>query len=126
MSGNKVPLFRLYKKQGKNGEYWTGTLGAANVIMFPNKYKETDKDADLVVYAAEKEKTQYPNKGYQPPLKTQGQAPRQNYPQQPQTKRPPDEYKAERPIKNHAPNATQDPNYDSYFGGDPGPEEPPF
>lgn len=55
-----VKLTGLWKKEGKDGKvYYSGGLTySTNILLFPNKYKESadDKKPDLILYIARKEK----------------------------------------------------------------------
>jgi len=44
----------LWKHAGKNGTYYSGPLGLAQVLIFSNKFKRSEKDPDLTMCIAPK------------------------------------------------------------------------
>lgn len=53
MSDDKIKLTGLWRNTSANGEeYFSGSLGSAKVLVFGNRYKETDKHPDLIMYLA--------------------------------------------------------------------------
>lgn len=56
-----LKLASLWIKQGKNGEFFSGKLGDATIMIFPNRKKTADNQPDFNVFLAEPQ-----NKGYQP------------------------------------------------------------
>lgn len=55
-----VKLTGLWKQEDKDGKvYYSGGLSySTNILLFPNKYKQSadDKNPDLILYIAKKEK----------------------------------------------------------------------
>lgn len=47
-----VKLGGLWLKEGKNGKFMSGKLGSANIMIFPNKNKKTDKHPDYEIVVA--------------------------------------------------------------------------
>ena len=69
MSEDQKTMFKLcglWKQQGKGEEgktYYSGSLSySTNLLLFPNRYKESpdDKQPDLILYIAKKEKKPKP------------------------------------------------------------------
>lgn len=51
----KVQLLALWENQSKNGDtYLSGTLGRNKVLGFKNRYKETDRQPDWILYLQER------------------------------------------------------------------------
>ena len=48
--GMMVRLTGLWKREGKNGDYYSGNLGTARLLLFRNKTKRSETDCDLVLY----------------------------------------------------------------------------
>ena len=51
-----VEIGGLWKNEGKDGEYFSGKLGQAKLLIFANKYKKTDKHPDFRMYVTKVEK----------------------------------------------------------------------
>lgn len=52
----KIKLTGLWANQMKSGQtYFTGTLGSARVVIFPNSYKEKDNDPDYNLFVQPKQ-----------------------------------------------------------------------
>jgi len=61
-----IKLTGLWKQEGKDGKiYYSGGLSySTNLLLFPNKYKQPgDKNPDLILYIAKKEKKPKPEEG---------------------------------------------------------------
>ena len=56
MSDQKmIKLTGLWKKETDNGVHYSGGFGySANILLFQNKYKRSEKDPDLILYVAQK------------------------------------------------------------------------
>ena len=51
-----IKITGLWKKEGKNGVFYAGSLGyGAQVLVFQNKYKKGENDPDLQMFIAEKQ-----------------------------------------------------------------------
>jgi len=65
-----IKLCGLWKSQTKDGKvYYSGGLSySTNILLFPNKYKESadDKKPDLILYIAKKEKKEEKTKIQEP------------------------------------------------------------
>jgi len=61
-NGGMIKLCGLWKKEGKEGNvYYSGKLSySTNLILFPNKYKQNEKDPSLILYIAKFEKKEKP------------------------------------------------------------------
>jgi hypothetical protein len=53
-----IKLCGLWKKESKDGAtYYSGKLSySTNILLFPNKYKQGEKDPDLILYIGKAEK----------------------------------------------------------------------
>lgn len=50
-----IKVTGLWKKEGKNGVFYSGALGyGAQVLIFANKFKNSEKDPDLNLFIAPK------------------------------------------------------------------------
>lgn len=54
-----IQLSGLWLKDGKNGKYFSGKLGNANILIFKNTKKQDEKHPDYILYLAEPQKKQY-------------------------------------------------------------------
>lgn len=53
MKDGMIRLLGLWKHQDKHAQdFWSGTLGTAKIMVFPNGYKRDEKHPDLIVYIA--------------------------------------------------------------------------
>ena len=50
-----IKLTGMWRNEGKNGEYFSGSLGSGKVLLFENKYKRKDTDPSHILYLAEKQ-----------------------------------------------------------------------
>lgn len=58
-----IELTALWKKTGPKGDYLTGKLGNATIMVFPNTKKTADNQPDFRIMVTEsKEKQSYPNR----------------------------------------------------------------
>jgi len=54
-NNNMIKIGGLWKKTTENGTHFSGPFGyAANLLLFKNKYKKSEKDPDLILYIAPK------------------------------------------------------------------------
>ena len=61
MNSNMTNLTGLWKHVAKDGKtYYSGSLGAANLLVFANTFKKTEKDPDLNLFVAPKEQKDKP------------------------------------------------------------------
>ncbi len=52
-----IKLTGLWKKEGKDGVFYSGKLSYnTNILLFPNKYKQSEKDPALILFIAKAEK----------------------------------------------------------------------
>ena len=55
--GDMIKLGGLWENESKDGKkYFSGSLGGAKILIFPNKFKEQDNQPDYQMYVAEKQK----------------------------------------------------------------------
>lgn len=108
-----IEIGGLWKKMGKNGEYFTGTLGSATLLVFPNTKKTAANQPDFRVMIAEKKPQA---QGGAPYKKPQNHAPQAARPPGPPVPRPMQAY-----APPHAPGSDeppvwddQDPNYPQF------------
>jgi len=53
MPDDKIKLTGLWRNTSAGGtDYLSGNLGSARILIFDNRYKETDKHPDMVMYLA--------------------------------------------------------------------------
>jgi hypothetical protein len=50
MADDKVSLCRLWKKEGRTGEYFVGRTGGARVLVFQNRSKADDSEHDAEIF----------------------------------------------------------------------------
>ena len=56
-----VRLTGLWQKKGKKGVFFQGQLSPwANILIFENRYKETEQDPDLILYVSRFNKPDQP------------------------------------------------------------------
>ena len=57
------PLCRLWQREGMNGKpFYSGRLGAARVLVLPNKHRSDDQDATHILLIAEAPENRKPRK----------------------------------------------------------------
>ena len=63
-NNSMIKLGGLWKKEGKDGNiFFSGKLSySTNLILFKNKYKNSEKDLDLILYISKAEKKEQPKK----------------------------------------------------------------
>ena len=62
--GKMIKITGLWKNEDRNGNtYFSGYLGSAKVLIFKNKYKETDKQPDYNMFVAPKKEESGGNGG---------------------------------------------------------------
>jgi len=49
-----IKVTGLWKHEGKGGVYYSGSLGLAQMLIFANKFKRSEKDPDLTLCIAPK------------------------------------------------------------------------
>ena len=105
-----IKLGGLWERRGKNGPFWAGKLGNANVMIFPNTRKRGEDDPDFEMFISEPQNKGYAQRGQNGPTEYAGKQNHQN------------DRKYQKPsgVKNYA---TQDPPKDEAPWPD---EEPPF
>jgi uncharacterized protein (DUF736 family) len=54
--GDLVKIGALWKQQGDKGDFLSGKMGDARVLVFTNNYKETDKHPDFIIYVTNPQK----------------------------------------------------------------------
>lgn len=54
--GDLVQLGALWKNEGKDGQYLSGTFGSAKMFIFKNKWKKGEKDPDYRIYVGARRK----------------------------------------------------------------------
>lgn len=55
-NNQKIKLTGLWANQMKSGQtYYTGSLGSARLVIFPNSYKEKDSDPDYNLFIQPKQ-----------------------------------------------------------------------
>jgi len=56
-----LKLSGLWRREGKDGSCYTGSLAhGVNVLIFKNKFKQNERDPDLVLYLAPAPKQEKP------------------------------------------------------------------
>ncbi len=77
---NGIRLGGLWSKQAQDGSWYIeGPFGQANIRIYENKYKKSEKDPAYVMYVSEKAK---PQQQTRPPQQSGGLSPRNQAPQQ--------------------------------------------
>lgn len=57
MKKEMIELMALWEKKDKNGNtFYSGSLNGLDVVVFKNKFKESDRHPDFKVYLSKKEK----------------------------------------------------------------------
>jgi hypothetical protein len=51
-----INICGLWKHEGKNGTFYSGSLGGVDVLIFANKNRKSDKAPDLNLCISEKNK----------------------------------------------------------------------
>ena len=54
-----IQLGALWEREGKKGRYLSGPFGNAQLLVFPNAHKRSERDPDWLIYLA-------PSKGRKP------------------------------------------------------------
>lgn len=80
-----INLCGLWQKTNRSGDtYFSGRLGYANVVVYPNKWKKTDKHPDYLMKLGASQRPQEAAQGRQAPQQGQDPRPAPPMPTEPQ------------------------------------------